>query len=541
MSMKATLGAASVLAILAASASAQATHPETGEALAESQVFTYRVLDEVPTIDPGLVEDSSGGDIVRQTHEGLYNQDAQGNIEPGVALSHTVSDDGLVYTFTLRPEAKWSNGDPVVAGDFVYAWRRVADPATASAYQWYMELMSVQNAAQIIAGELPPDQLGIRAVDDHTLEVTLTQPLTYFPQMMAHYTTFPVHPATVEEHGSDWVQPENTVGNGAYVMTEYVPSERLVMERNEQYWDNANTVLERIEALIINDENQALTRFLADEVDYTHIPAGQYPRLVEELPTEVMSVPELCSYYYNVNLREDGPEALKDQRVREALALAIDRDIIAEAVLASGQVPAYTLTHWATAGWSVPEVPAAAMTQEERNARAQELMAEAGYGEGGEPLTLEILYNTSEAHESVAVAVGQMWKQTLGVETTLANQEWQTFLDVRKEGGYDIARAGWCGDYNEASTFLDIMQTNSGYNDSKFSNARLDELLAQAKSAEDPLPLYTEAETIISTEFPILPVYHYAAAYMLDSRVKDFPTENVQNQWYGRDLYVAAE
>lgn len=249
----------------------------------------------------------------------------------------------------------------------------------------------------------------------------------------------------------------------------------------------------------------------------------------------------LCSYYYNVNLTDTGPEALQDVRVRQALSMAIDRDIIVNNVLAGGQVPAYTLTHWATAGFEVPEVAAAAMTQEERNAAAVALMDEAGYGTNGAPLSVEILYNTSEAHQSVAVAIGQMWKQTLGVDSTLANQEWQTFLEARGNQNYELARAGWCGDYNEASTFIDIVTTGSGYNDSKFSNADLDALMVEAKTSDDPLPLYTQAEQIIATELPILPVYHYASVYMLNDAIQNWPVNNVQQNWYSRDIYKIAE
>ena len=227
--------------------------------------------------------------------------------------------------------------------------------------------------------------------------------------------------------------------------------------------------------------------------------------------------------------------------MRQALSMAIDRDIIVNNVLAGGQVPAYTLTHWATAGWEVPVPAAAAMTQEERNAAAVALMTEAGYGPDGEALSFEILYNTSEAHQQLATAIGQMWKTTLGVEVTLANQEWQTFLDARGSQQFELARAGWCGDYNEPSTFLDIVTTASGYNDSKYSNPDLDGLMAEAKTSEDPMPLYLQAEAIIDDQLPIIPVYHYASVYMLNDAIKDWPVNNVQQNWYSRDIYKVAE
>jgi oligopeptide transport system substrate-binding protein len=536
------LCAASVAALAAYGSLAQAATPAAGETLSDNQTFTYRELDEFPTIDPNLIEDVSGGHVARQLFEGLYGQDAEGNIVPAAALSHEVSEDGLTYTFTLRPEATWSNGEPVTANDFVYSWRRAADPATASNYAWYIELMKIKNAAQVVAGEVAPEELGVRAVDDHTLEVTLESPLPYFPQMVTHYTTYPVPQSVIEEHGDQWTQPGNLVGNGAYVLSERVPQERLVMTKNPEYWDAENVIIETVTALVINDENQAMTRYLAGELDQTDIPIGQYPRYLEEHPTEAFAGPNLCTYLYYYNLREDGPEALKDVNVRRALSLAVDRDIVVENILAGGQTPAFTLTHEAVAGWDAPEVADAAMTQEERNAEAQRLMQEAGYGTGGEPLTLEILYNTSEAHQQLAVAIGQMWKQTLGVDTTLANQEWQTFLDARLNGDFEVARGGWCADYNEPSTFLDIMTSNSTANDSRYVSEEFDALMEESRTAEDPLPLYAQAEEILARDLPILPVYFYSSNFMLDDTIKGYAIENAQENWYAKDMYrVAAE
>ncbi|EBA10778.1 peptide ABC transporter substrate-binding protein [Roseobacter sp. CCS2] len=521
-------------------ADGHATHPETGETLASDQSFTYRVGDESPSIDPGLVEDVDGADVVRDLFEGLYNQDAAGNLIPGVALSHEMSEDGLVYTFTLRDNAKWSNGDPVTAGDFVYAWQRAASPELASPYSWYMDLMSIENGGAVIAGDMDPSELGVTAVDDVTLEVRLTQPLPYFPQMVTHGTTFPVHQATIEEHGSDWVLPENMVSNGAYVLSEFVPQERLVRTRNPMYWDNENTILETVTKLVITDENVALTRYLAGELDRTDIPAGQFPRLSAEFPDQANSVPQACSYYYMFNLRDGAPEELQDPNVRKALSLAVDRDVIAENVLAAGQKPAYTFTHWATAGFETPDIPMATMTQAERNEMAQELLTEAGYGSDN-PLSIDLVYNTDDSHRSVAIAISQMWKQTLGVETTLANQEWQTFLEARGNGDFDVARGGWCADYNEASTFLDLMQSESGYNDSKYNNPEVDALLAEAKTSDNPQANYDRVEEFIAQDTPIIPIYHYAADYMYATDLEGWPYENFEQNWYSKDLYKIAE
>ncbi len=516
------------------------THPETGETLAADQTFTYRLLDDVSSLDPQIVEDVDGSDIVRNLFEGLMNQNAEGELVPGVATGYEVSDDKLTYTFTLRDDARWSNGDPVTAGDFVYAWRRAAAPATASPYQWFMDLMSIENASEIVAGDMEPEELGVRAVDDKTFEVTLATPLPYFPQMTTHSTTFPTPQSVIEEHGASWTQPENIVSNGAYTLSEYSPGERIVLERNENYWDNENTILDRVVALVINDENVALTRYLAGELERTEIPAGQFARLKEEYPDEAISFPRLCNYYYTFNLSDSGPEAFKDPNVRKALSLAVDRGIITENVKGGGWPEAYTFTPEAVAGFTPPTTEMAEMTQAERDAEAKRLMEEAGYGPDN-PLSFEMMYNTDEAHQKVAVVMSQMWKQKLGVQTELANMEWKVFLDTRGQQGFEMARGAWCGDYNEASTFLDLIQSDSGYNDGKYSNEEYDALLEEAKTAEDPSELYTKAEQIIAEETPVIPIYHYAGVYMLDSDVGNWPVDNVEQNWYAKDLYKIAE
>ncbi len=520
---------------------AHAADVPAGTTLADSQVFTYRTLDEFSSFDPQVVEDVDGANIVRDLFEGLYNQDADGNIVPGVALSHTVSADNKTYTFTLRDTAKWSDGKPVTAGDFVYAWQRAVDPDLASPYAWYMELMSIENASDIIAGNKPITDLAVEATDDHTFVVKLSQPLPYFAKMVSHSTTFPSPKWTIDAFGTDWTKPENIVTNGAYVLTEHVAKERSTRERNPMYWDNAHTVIDKVVTLVIGDDSQALTRYRAGEVDKTDIPAGQYPSLVAEFPDEAYALPRLCNYYFTFNMSENGPEAFKDERVRQALSYAIDRQVIVDQVLQGGQFPAFTFTPAATAGFEVPAVDVAGMTQAERDAKAKELLAEAGYGNGGAPLAFKYLYNSSEAHQKVAIVASQMWKQKLGVDVTLENLEWKVFLETRGAQNYDMARGAWCGDYNEASTFLDLLTTPSGYNDGKYSNARVDELMAEAKASQNTQPLYTEVEEILADEMPVVPVYHYSTNIMLKDTIKGWPIHNVEQNMYSKDMYIVAE
>jgi oligopeptide transport system substrate-binding protein len=531
---------ATIYALTTGFALAEALHPVTGEKLADDQTYTYRDLDSLPTIDPQLIEDNAGHDIARNLFEGLMNQNEKGEVVPGVAESYTVTPDNKTYTFVLRKDAKWSNGDPVVAGDFVYAWQRAVDPATASNYAWYMELATMKNAADIVAGTMSPDTLGVKAVDDYTLEVQLNEPTPFFAEMTTFATMFPAHKATIEEFGADWTKPGNMVSNGAYMLSEMIPAEKLTMVRNPNYWDNANTIIEQVTSLVINDENLALTRYQAGELDKTDIPIGQYPDLEASDPDAATSVPNLCTYYYTVNLSDSGNPALKDVRVRKALSYILDREVFVNSVLKGGQYPAYNLTHQYTAGFALPEIDYAGWTQAERDAKAVELMTEAGFGPDN-PLDLTLIYNTSDAHKALATVVAQMARQKLGVNVTLANYEWKTYLEVRSSQQFDLARYAWCGDYNEASTFLNIMTTGNEANDGKWSNAEYDALLAEAKTLADPGPNYTKAEQIMAAEMPILPLYQYTSVFMLDPSIKGYPYDNVQNNWYAKDMYRVAE
>jgi oligopeptide transport system substrate-binding protein len=530
-----------VLASFAASSVlAAGTHPVTGEALSDDQTFTYSMLDEFTSADPQIVEDVEGSWFVRDLFEGLMNQDADGNLIPGVATGYTTNEAKDVYTFTLRDNARWSDGNQVTAHDFVYAWRRLADPATASPYSWFAEIMALENVGAVMSGESPPEALGVRALDNLTLEVRLTASLPYFAAMTTHASTYPTPQWTVKTFGDDWTKPGNIVGNGAYVLTEHIPNETATRERNSLYWNNDATIIDKVVTLIMNDENTDFTRWEAGETDRGTIPSGQYPRLKAQYPEEAISFPRLCTYYYTFNLSPSGQDALQDVRVRQALSYALDRSVVTDKILQGGQIQAFTFTPGATAGFEVPAVAFGQMTQNERNAKAKELMAEAGYGSDN-PLSVEIMYNTSEAHKKIAIAVQQMWKETLGVKATLANQEWKTFLKTRGGQNFDIARGGWCGDYNEASTFLDLLTTPSGYNDGKFSNAEVDELMTSARTMSDATSNYTRVEEILANEMPVIPVYHYTGLFMLRKNVKGWPFNNVEQNIYSRDLYKVAD
>ncbi len=517
---------------------ALAAQPAEGEKLAENQSYTFWLLDAIKTTDPQKNTDVEGSDILRQLFEGLMNEDAKGAPVPGAAESFDLSDDKLTYTFHLRPQAKWSNGDPVTAGDFVYAWQRLANPETASEYAWYVELMNLENASAVVKGEKKPQELGVKALDDHRLQVTLSAPTPYFPKMVAHASTFPVNRKVLDAEGDGWTQPGKLVGNGAYVLTSHDLGVQISMQKNPQYWDAANVIMEKLQGLTVNDVNVALTRFQAGELDRVQIPAGQYPRLAQEAPGQAVSIPYSCTYGYLINLSEKAPEALRDPRVRKALSYGMQRDIVVNQILQGGQKPAYNWTHWAIEGFNMPQIDYAAWTQPERVERATALLAEAGYGPDN-PLKLTLTYNTSEDHKKIAVAAQQFYK-ALGVQITLNNVEWKVHTDRMQSGDFELARYAWCADYNEASTFLDFFRT-TGMNYGKYSNAGFDALMDQSKTAPDPNEHYTAAEKILAEDMPLIPIYHYAKVDMIRDDIRGLPTENVMNDWWAKDIYRIAK
>ncbi len=511
-----------------------------GDKLAENQNYTYWLLDAIKSMDPQINTDVEGSGVLRSIFEGLYNEDQKGALVPGVATGFDLSEDKTVYTFHLRDNAKWSNGDPVTANDFVYSWRRLADPKTASEYAWYMELMQVKNSAAVIAGEVPPDQLGVKAIDDRTLEVTIEAPLPYFPKMLTHASTFPVNQKALEANGDKWTEAGTLVGNGAYVLKEHILGEKVVMEPNPNYWDNENTIIQKITALTINDVNAALTRYLAGELDRVDIPAGQYPTLKEQYPDQATSVPQSCSYIYMFNMDEKkGPAALKDVRVRKALSYAIDRDIVVDKILQGGQWPSYNWTHHSTEGFKMPDIDYSHWTQEERTAKAKELLAEAGFGPDN-PLKLTLNYNTSEDHKKIAIAVQQFWKG-VGVELTLNNMEWKVHTDKMQNQDFEVARYAWCGDYNEASTYLDLFTSYSGHNNGKFFSEEYDKLMKDSKTAADPNPMYTAAEQILADQMPMAPIYQYTKVEMIKPDMRGMSQENLMQNWYVKDMYRVAQ
>ncbi|MEZ8380585.1 ABC transporter substrate-binding protein [Vibrio splendidus] len=528
------------LAVAATSTLSIAAEVPAGTELAKVQELVRGNGTEVATIDPHKSQGVPESHVIRDLLEGLVNQDGEGNTIPGVAESWETTDN-KTFTFHLRKDAKWSNGDPVTAEDFVYSWQRAVDPATASPYAWYMEYTKMVNAKDIVAGKKDKSELGVKAVDANTLVVELDTAVPYFVMMMGHTTMKPVHQATVEKFGDQWTKPGNFVGNGAFSVDKWVVNERLVLKRNDQYWNNDKTVLNKVTFLPIENQVAEMNRFLSGEIDFTNeLPTEHFKRLKNEYAEDVSVAGNLCTYYYIFNTKK---APFDDVRVRKAISYAIDRNIVSDAILAQGQKPAYFLTPEITAGFN-PELPAyGKMSQKERNEEAARLLEEAGYGKDN-PLNFNLLYNTSENHKKIAVALGSMWKKTLGLKVTLENQEWKTYLSSKDSGDFEVARAGWCGDYNEASSFLTLMKSNNTTGGVHYDSAEYDQIIDKAlnsTSAEEREALYLEAEALMAKDMPIAPIYQYVKSRLLNPHVGGFPTNNAEDKIFSKDLYIKAQ
>lgn len=537
---KKSLLAAGIMAALGmcTTGSAFAAEVPAGVQLAEKQEIVRNNGSEVQSLDPHKIEGVPENNVTRDLLEGLANTSLDGSIVPGVAESWD-NKDNKVWTFHLRKDAKWSNGQPVTAQDFVYSWQRIVDPNTASPYASYLQYAHVENVDDIITGKKDKSTLGVKALDDHTFQVTLSEPVPYLVEMTPHYAMKPVYKEAVEKFGEKWTLPQNYVSNGAYKLKDWVVNERIVLERNPEYWDNAKTVINKVTFLPIASEVTDVNRYRTGEIDmtYNNMPIELFQKLKKEIPNEVHVDPYLCTYYYEIN-NQKAP--FTDARVREALKLGMDRDIIVNKVKNQGDLPAYSFTPPYTDGAKLTAPEWFGWTQEKRNEEAKKLLAEAGYGPD-KPLTFSLLYNTSDLHKKLAIAAASIWKKNLGVDVKLTNQEWKTFLDTRHQGNYDVSRAAWCADYNEPSSFVNMMLSDSSNNTVHYKNPEFDKIVAetlQAKSKEERADLYQKAEGQLDKDSAIVPVYYYVNARLVKPYVGGYTGKDPLDNVYAKDLYI---
>lgn len=497
---------------------------------------------EPQTIDPHIATGVPEHHVITALFEGLVTKNPYSlEPEPGVAESWNISDDGKTYTFHIRPNAMWSNGDSVTAEDFRWSWERILTPELASEYS-YM-LYPVANAEDFNKGRISDfNQVGVKVLDQLTLEVQLRAPTPYFLQLMDHYSTFPVHRATIEAFGSytdqlsQWSREGNIVSNGPFQLAEWRINSNIRVEKSMSYWD-ADSV--KLNSIIFYPTDNLITeeRMFRDGLIHRteDVPLDKVPVYLEEDPDTIVIAPYLSSYYYMVNTTKP---PLDDVRVRRALSMSVDRVLLNETVLENIMAPAYFLTPPGTVGYEPPVT----FGYDPEQARA--LLAEAGYPDGEGFPYFEILYNTQENHRRIAVAIQEMWREALNIDVGIVNQEWQVYLESVGNINYDVARRGWVGDYVDPNTYLDMFITGGGNNNTGFSNARYDEIMLNEAplklNNEERFMLYTEAETILMENMPIIPIYIYQTKNLKNPDMKGAPS-NIMDHYNWKYVYLESD
>ncbi|MBQ9351550.1 peptide ABC transporter substrate-binding protein [Phyllobacterium sp.] len=478
--------------------------------------------------------------VVKDLYEGLTVYDAKGAIIPGAAESWTVSDDGTVYTFKLRANANWSDGTPVTAEDFVFSYRRIEDPKTAAKYANI--LYPIKNAEKINKGELPLDQLGVKAVDAKTVEITLERATPFFIQLMAHQTALPINKASFEKNGPDFVKPGKMVSNGAFQLVDHVLNDHLTVGKNPNYWDAANVKLDKVIFYPLEDDAAAVRRFEAGELDTVYnFSADQIERLRKSWGDQVHVTPALATYYYAFDTRT---EPFNDVRVRNALSMSVDRDFLAKEIYSGAQLPTYSLVPPGLATYGEPSKAAFAdMSQLDRDDKAVALMKEAGYGPGGKPLNIEIRYNTNANHERVATAVADMWKKAFGANVTLMNLDVSSHYAYLQEGGkFNVARASWFADYADAENFLALnVSSNKTFNYGHYNNPEYDALMKKSYDERDPAArskILHAAEALLTRDEPIASLMNSANIWLISKRIKGWG-DNPTNEHLSKYLSLA--
>lgn len=488
-----------------------------------SQNLRLNIVSEPPTLHPALATDSTSGGVLIQTFEGLTRIDKDGVPQPAMAEKIDISDDQLTYTFKIREDAKWTNGDPVTAADFEYAWKWALNPQNQSQYAYQLYAIKGAEAANNGKGSL--DDVAIKTVDEKTLEVTLVNPTPYFLQLLAFYTYFPVN-KNVAEANPDWYKNagDDYVTNGPFKMTEWNHSESILLEKNEDYWDADKVKLETVEMTMVEDPTTELSMFDNDELDWAGLPFGALPTdsikaLKDKGDLNIKAI--AGTYWYKFNTNE---KPFNNENIRKALTYAIDRKAIVEQITQGGQIPATAV------------VPPTMFSENEKgyfkdkDIKAAKVALEKGLKEEGYASVkdlpkITLSYNTGEAHAKIAQAVQDMWKKNLGINVELDNEEWQVYLEKIDSGDYQVGRMSWSGDYNDAFNFLELYRdANGGNNDTGWENPEYKKLLDASQKETDEVKrkqLLQDAETILMNELPIAPVYFYTNTWVQKDNLKD--------------------
>lgn len=497
----------------------------------------YSIGAEPETLDPRKSTGIPESTVQAQLFEGLTTIDAKNNPLPAMAERWEVSADGMKYKFFLRPGIKWSNGDPVTAYDFEYAWKTTLSPELGAKYSY--QLYYVKNGEAYNKGLTTADKVGVKALDDKTLEVLLEKPTAYFLSLTSFHTLYPV-PRRIVEANPKWAaDPKTLIGNGPFKMVNWVHNSKIELVKNEQYWDAAKVKMPRLEFILTESGSTEVAMFDNNQLDMgDNAPPSEYPRLKREGRLQIS--PYLGTYFFCFNVTKP---PLDNVKVRQALSLAIDRQAIITNVTKGEQRVALA---WVPPGLADAD-PGSDFRQKGGDylkdadiQTAKRLLAEAGYPEGRGLPPIELIYNTHDVHKAIAEAVQEMWRKNLGVNVRLANQEWKVFINTRSQGNYQIARHGWIGDYADPMTFLDMFESGVGNNDAQYKNPRYDSLIRMAKTSLNPeirFKAMHEAEKLLMDDAVIAPLYFYTRITMVKPNVKGYQ-RSVLGHVYFKEAYL---
>lgn len=457
--------------------------------------------------------------LLRDLYEGLVIEDSKGEIIPGVATSWTESPDGLTYIFKLRDNSKWSNGDPVTAQDFEFTFRRIMDPKNAAPYA--NVLFPIKNAEKIAGGKLPTDQLGVEALDDHTLKFTLEAATPYFVQLMSHHTALPLHRKSVEKYGDKFTTAGNMVSNGAYQLVSFRPNDKITMKKNPYYYNADKVKIDVVNWLPFEDRSSCMRRFEAKEIQTcSDVAAEQMDYVKKTFGAQLHVAPQLGSYWLDIKGKDGSP--LKDPRVKRAISIAIDRDFIASEVWRGTMLPSYSLVppgidNYVSGGVKQDFADTDIFDREDE---ARALLKEAGVAP--DSLTLELYYSTSENHKNVMAAVADMLKN-IGIKAKLNEMDGSTYFSfLREDGDFNLARDGWIGDYSDPQSFLFLYQTGNAFNYPKWSNKTYDSLMEKAAITTDlkaRADILADAERLLLKEQVIIPLLTYASRALVSDQI----------------------
>jgi len=505
---------------------------------ADDSSVLHRGLGTDPeSLDPQRARSVQAADVLRDIGEGLLSYTRDGQLVAGAAQSWQVSDDSLVYTFTIRPEARWSDGRPLTAENFVVGLQRLVDPAIAAFYA--STIADIENAGAIIAGEAAPATLGVAALDERTVQIRLSRPVPYLLSLLTHPSTFPARPTPANVDSDKRVR--TVLSNGAYRLVSWEPGSILRLQRNEHYWNDAATAIDTVYHHVITEETAELNRYRAGELHTTgNVPPENFAATKEKFGDELRVAQYLGIYYFGFNLSR--PPFKDNPELRQALSMAIDREVLVERITGRGETPAYSWVPPGTRNYEPPRLSYAELSQEERNTIARGLYERAGYN-AERPAVIELRYNTSATQQRVALAVQAMWREVLGVEATLINEEFQVLLtNIREAQITEVFRGSWLGDYNDATTFLNLLTGDNPSNVSGYKSKTYDSLMQRAAAQVDMgrrRLFLEEAERVLLADHPVVPLYFYVSKHLVRPEVRGWD-DNVLDYHYSQHLSLDA-